>query len=188
MNYKQFPTVSKILRATESEESKAFLKKWAESVGEAKAEQIRQEAFTRGNMIDSNVAEYFVTGNCTNNVLKGYLSQFQILENELDCWSEEHGYWGRFDQKLSKDGRIILNDFKGTGRPKQKQWLGDNPVQLSAYYFALLEQGQQIDYAQLSYVVDGKLEVQKFVFNHNDLKGYFQEFLQRREQYNSIIV
>ena len=188
MNYKQFPTVSKILRATESEESKLALKKWAENIGEAKAEQIRQEAFARGNMIDSNVAEYFVTGNCTNNVLKGYLSQFQILENEVDCFSEANKYWGRFDQKLSKDGRIILNDFKGTGKPKQKQWLGDNPVQLSAYYFALLEQGQQIDYAQLSYVVDGKLEVQKFVFNHNDLKGYFQEFLQRREQYNSIIV
>lgn len=186
-HYLSYPSISKILKATESEEAKANLQRWAESVGMEKAEQIRQSAMERGRVIDANVSEYHVTGDCPNAIIKTYLSPFKIEQIEQDCWSDTHKYFGRFDQLLSKNERIILNDFKGSGKTKQKQWLGDNPVQLSAYFFALLEQGQKVDYAQLSYLVDGKTEVQYFVFAPYELKKYYEEFIERREQYESIL-
>ena len=184
MNYTEYPSVSKILRATESEKSKAFLKDWADRIGIEAAAQIKEDSMARGTVIDNNVAEYFVTGDCDNKMIKTYLQQFKIIENEQDVWSDIYKYKGRFDQLMEKDGRLLLNDFKGSGKLKQKQWLGDNPVQLAAYYFALHERGVKVDYAQLSYVVDGQKDIQKFVFGLPELKKYYDEFLERLKQYN----
>lgn len=185
MSYKDYPTVSAILKATESEETKAHLKMWAERIGYEEAERIRQAAMLRGRIIDENVAQYFKEKSCQNELLKKYLSQFEILENEKEVFSDINKYWGRYDQKFSQNGRIILNDFKGAGKPKKKDRYGDNPIQLSAYYFALLEHGEHVDYAQLSYVVDGKREVQRVTFNHGQLKDYYSQFLERLELYRT---
>lgn len=184
IHYKKYPSISKILKATESEESKAVLERWNNSLPPGEAEKIKQAALKRGITIDESISGYNVDGICSNQVLNNYLSQYKILAIEEDCFSDKYQYWGRFDQILLKGEKKIINDFKGSGKPKQKQWLNDNPIQLSAYYFALLEQGKAIDYGQLSYLVDGKDEVQKFVFTPGELQKYFNEFLQRVEKYH----
>ncbi|HKR03495.1 MAG TPA: PD-(D/E)XK nuclease family protein [Bacteroidia bacterium] len=184
---KLYHSITKILSATMPESSKLQLQQWCERIGEKEADRIMRESLKRGREIDQNVQLYFETGNCENDLLKNFLSGYKIRCIEQDVFSDIHKYKGRYDCIFEKDGRVIINDFKGSGKPKKKDWLNDYPLQLASYRAALLENGIHIDYGMISMLVEETREVQVFIFSAPELNSLFKQFQIRLQQYLQLL-
>lgn len=180
---KLYHSITKILSATMPQEARDFLQQWEQRIGTAEAQRIRAASMQRGKVIDKNVACFFSTGTCENPLITNFLSGYKIINIEQDVFSDTHKFKGRYDSIFEKDERIIINDFKGSDKPKKKEWLNDYPLQIAAYRAALLENGIHIDYGMISMFVENINQVQTFIFSAAELNNYFEQFKIRIQQY-----
>jgi genome maintenance exonuclease 1 len=179
-----YPSVTRILQATVPQSTRDKLDKWKQKIGEVEAEEIRTSAMKRGDGYDAKVKAFYEQGLKTDNhALDMLLKDYQCHSMEQGITSSKHGYYGRYDIIFQVNDVFILNDFKGSSKPKREEWLGDYPLQISAYVMALLENGQKIDYAMITVILEN--DVQKFVFSIKQIEYYFRLFLKRLEQYNN---
>jgi hypothetical protein len=178
----QYPSVTRILAKTKPQSDIDMLEKWRIKVGPVEADRISNAALERGKMYDTFIEDYVNGIDIPHKKLQEYLKQFQIVSREENVYSNQYLYKGRYDCIFAKNGILVLNDFKGSGKKKTKKWLKDYPLQIAAYIKALEEVGVIINWGMITVILDD--EIQTFVYDHCEIETYFIEFLKRLKQYN----
>ena len=181
------PSVTTILKATQSEEDKASLAAWKERIGEAEAERIKKEASNRGSSMHSFL-ERFLLGKFNLDLLeennKSKKMATEIIDNGLknklsEIWGAEATvyypgkYAGTADCIGIYEGKETILDFKQSNKPKKEQYVSDYFLQISGYilahntvYNSRITQG-----VILLCTVDGLF--QDFKIEGNELKNNF---------------
>ena len=192
------PSVTTILKATQSEEDKAGIAAWKERVGHKEAERIKNEASNRGSSMHSYI-EQFLLGKFNLDLLeeenKSKKMAEEIIDNGLknklsEVWGAEATvyypgkYGGTADCIGVYEGKETILDFKQSNKPKKEEYIEDYFLQLGAYtlahntvYNSRITQG-----AILLCTVDRLF--QDFKIEGNELINFQNQFLERVEQFN----
>ena len=191
------PSVTTILKATQSEEDKAGIAAWKERVGHKEAERIKIEASNRGSSMHSHI-EQFLLGKFNLDLLdennKSKKMAIEIIDNGLknklsEIWGAEATvyypgqYAGTADCIGVYEGKETILDFKQSNKPKKEEYIEDYFLQLGAYslahntvYNSRITQG-----AILLCTVDRLF--QDFKIEDNELINFQNKFLERVEQF-----
>jgi genome maintenance exonuclease 1 len=145
------PSVTTILDATKSEESKQALANWRKNVGYAKAAAITTEAAGRGTRMHKWIEDYIKVdkiGDPGSNPYsqQSHLMATQIIEKGLvncnEYWGTEVSlhfpevYAGTTDLCGIHGGAEAIMDHKQSNKPKKREWIDDYFVQTAAYAIA----------------------------------------------------
>ena len=191
------PSVTSILKATQSEEDKAAIAAWKERVGYAEAERIKNEASSRGSSMHSYL-EQFILGKMNLDLLEEENQSKSMAEEIIDnglkdklneVWGAEATlyypgkYAGTADCIGVYEGRETILDFKQSNKPKKEKYIEDYFLQLGAYslahntvYNSNITQG-----VILLCTVDRLF--QDFKIEGNELINFQNKFLERVEQF-----
>ena len=195
----QLPSVTTILKATQSEEDRAGIAAWKERVGHKEAERIKNEASNRGSSMHSYI-EQFLLGKFNLDLLeennKSKKMATEIIDNGLknklsEIWGAEATvyypgkYAGTADCIGIYEEKETILDFKQSNKPKKEEYIEDYFLQIGAYslahntvYNSKITQG-----AILLCTVDGLF--QDFKIQGNELIDFQNKFLDRVEQFYS---
>ena len=144
----KLPSVTTILDATKSEESKQALQNWRKRVGVQKAQEITTEAAGRGTRMHKWLENYIKTGATgepgsnpysiqSHQMASSIIAQGLIKCNEY--WGTEVSlyfpkiYAGTTDLCGVHEGADAILDFKQTNKFKKREWIDDYFIQLTAY-------------------------------------------------------
>ena len=187
---KKIPSVTTILKATESEEKKESLHRWRERVGFQEANKITQQAALRGTEMHY-VLENYIDG-------KGYLNlspdgaqprmmAHKIVDN-LDklkiVWGNEvslayDDLWaGATDVVGLYDDQPTIIDFKQSNKPKREQYIEDYYYQIAAYSLAHKKQYGPITQGLICICTKDYL-YQEFKMNTDKLLEYEDKWMER---------
>ena len=192
----KLPSVTTILKATESEDKKKGLADWAARIGESAAEKIVSESAARGTAMRKILEKYILE--------QGYLDQtevgkeahnmaIQVIQQGLCNVSEYYGseatlyypglYAGQTDLIGLHKGDLAVIDFKQTNKPKKREWIEDYCVQLAAYTMAH-------NYVYQTGISKGVIMMcskdnfyQEFIIQGLEMKKYMHMFLKRIDEY-----
>ena len=144
------PSVTTILSATKSEESKAKLAAWRQREGEKKADQIRDNAAARGTIMHRILEGHIKgeghmdlsdlgqeAGTMAQNIIDAGL--FKPLQEvygvEVPLYYP--GLWaGTTDVVGVYEKRESIIDFKQSNKYKRREWIDDYFIQCAAYAMA----------------------------------------------------
>lgn len=144
----KLPSVTTILDATKSIESKKALSEWRNRIGHKKAEQITTEAAARGTRMHKFLEDYVKTGVINEPGSNPYSIQSHkmaksIISEGLSKCNEFYGtevnlyfpkvYAGTTDLIGVHDGVEAIMDHKQSNKLKKREWIDDYFIQLSAY-------------------------------------------------------
>ena len=205
----KLPSVTTILDATKSEESKRALQNWRARVGAEAAQAITTEAANRGTRMHTYLEQYVRDG-----VIKDRgTNPFSWASHAMAHTVVEHGlkhvseFWGievpLYFPKVyagTTDGAgIHLNeeailDYKQTNKPKRREWIDDYFVQLCAYAEAHNElHGTRIRKGVVLMCVNPQLDeqmnmltqpqYQEFVLEGTEFEHYRTLWWKKVEQY-----
>ena len=191
------PSVTSILKATQSEEDKAGIAAWKERVGHKEAERIKNEASNRGSLMHFFIEQY-LTGKLNLDLLKetnkSKKMAIEIIDNGLknklsEIWGAEatvfypQKYAGTADCIGIYEGKETILDFKQSNKPKKEQFVQDYFLQISGYILAhnKVYNSKIIQGAVLVCTVDGLF--QNFKIEGNELINFQNKFLERVEQF-----
>lgn len=148
-NGKFYPSITTILGITASEESKAALQGWRDSLGSVKAAEASKKATDHGTAVHLLAERYLkkqevfapVNGHPISdpdksafNALKLKLDKIdEVWGQEVALYSEELEVCGRTDLVGRYKGVPVIVDFKTAGRIKSKNDIGDYRLQLAFY-------------------------------------------------------
>ena len=197
VNEENLPSVTTILKATESEEKKAKLAEWKQRVGYKQAEIISREATSRGSSMHSYL-EKFLLGKLNkdllgDNVLEKMMAD-QIIENGLrnklnEIWGCEATlyypgkYAGAADCIGVYENKETIIDFKQSNKPKKEEWISEYFLQLSAYSLAHDKvYGSNISQGVILLCTKDNI-FQRFIIDVDTLKNYQDQFLKKVEQF-----
>ena len=197
VNEERLPSVTTILKATESEEKKASLQAWKQRVGHKQAEIISREATSRGSSMHDYL-EKFLLGKLNmdllgDNTLEKMMAD-QIIENGLrnklnEIWGCEATlyypgkYAGAADCIGVYENKETIIDFKQSNKPKKEEWISEYFLQLSAYSLAHDKvHGSNITQGVILLCTKDNI-FQRFIVNGNALKDYQNQFLEKVEQF-----
>ena len=194
----KLPSVTTILEATKSEESKAALMNWRRSVGVQKAQAITTEAANRGTRMHKFLEDYVKTGMISDSGSNPYSIQSHtmaknIIENGLVKCSEYWGtevplfypkiYAGTTDLVGVHDGSDAIMDHKQSNKLKKREWIDDYFVQLTAYASAHDEvHGTKIRKGVIFMCTKDNI-YQEFIIEGNEFDKYSDMWFKRVEQY-----
>jgi genome maintenance exonuclease 1 len=148
---KRLPSVTTILEATKSEESKQGLENWRNNVGHARAQAITTEAANRGTRMHAYLEHYVKTGNTKPRPSNPYawsshaMAQVVIdsgLCNVSEIWGVEVPlyfpsiYAGTTDSVGIHAGDEAIIDYKQTNKEKKLEWIDDYFLQTVFYGIA----------------------------------------------------
>ena len=194
----KLPSVTTILEATKSEESKLALMNWRKSVGVQKAQAITTEAANRGTRMHKFLEDYVKTGIISPSGSNPYSIQSHtmaknIIENGLSKCSEYWGtevplfypkiYAGTTDLCGVHDGSDAIMDHKQSNKLKKREWIDDYFVQLTAYANAHDEvHGTKIRKGVIFMCTKDNI-YQEFIIEGNEFDKYSDMWFRRVEQY-----
>ena len=195
------PSVTSILKATQSEEDKAAIDAWKERVGHKEAERIKNEASSRGSSMHSYI-EQFLLGKFNLDLLdeenKSKKMAVEIIDNGLknkltEIWGAEATvyypgkYAGTADCIGVYEGKETILDFKQSNKPKKEEYIEDYFLQIGAYSLAhnTVHNSKITQGVILICTVDRLF--QDFKIEENELKNYQNKFLEKVEQFYQII-
>ncbi|MDA9678129.1 hypothetical protein N9T44_00560 [Candidatus Pelagibacter sp.] len=197
INEESLPSVTTILKATESEEKKAKLAEWKQRVGHKQAEIISREATSRGSSMH-NYLEKFLLGKLNMDLLgdnaKERMMADQIIENGLrdklnEIWGCEATlfypgkYAGAADCIGVYENKETIIDFKQSNKPKKEEWISEYFLQLSAYSLAH-DKVHESNITQGVILLCTKDNIfQRFIIDGEKLKDYQKQFLKKVEQF-----
>jgi len=192
----KLPSVTTILKATESPEKQASLQRWREKMGVENAARIVDESAARGTAMHLILEKYIEK--------QGYLDLTQVgqqahnmairvIEQGLCNVSEYYGleatlyypglYAGATDLIGVHKGQDAIIDFKQTNKPKKREWIEDYCMQLAAYAMAH-------NYVYRTEITKGVVMMcskdnyyQEFVIEGQEFKKYKHQWLERVNQY-----
>ncbi len=191
------PSVTTILKATQSEEDKAGIAAWKERVGHKEAERIKNEAASRGTSMH-NYLEAFLQNKFNLELIeednKAKKMAEEIIDNGIkknlsEVWGVEATlyYPGKFagtaDCLGIYNNRESVLDFKQKNKAAKEEYIEDYFLQLGAYslahntvYNSRITQGVillcTVDYLFQEFVIEG-----------NKLIEFQNKFLERVEQF-----
>ena len=195
------PSVTSILKATQSEEDKAAIQAWKERVGHKEADRIKNEASSRGSSMHSYI-EQFLLGKFNLDLLdeenKSKKMAVEIIDNGLknkltEIWGAEATvyypgkYAGTADCIGVYEGKETILDFKQSNKPKKEEYIEDYFLQIGAYSLAhnTVHNSKITQGVILICTVDRLF--QDFKIEENELKNYQNKFLEKVEQFYQII-
>jgi ATP-dependent exoDNAse (exonuclease V) beta subunit len=192
----KLPSVTTILKATESPEKQESLQLWREKMGVENATRIVDESAARGTAMHLILEKYIEK--------QGYLDLTQVgqqahnmairvIEQGLCNVSEYYGleatlyypglYAGATDLIAVHKGQDAIVDFKQTNKPKKREWIEDYCLQLAAYAMAH-------NYVYKTSITKGVVMMcskdnyyQEFVIEGEEFKKYKHQWLERVDQY-----
>ena len=145
----KLPSVTTILKATQSDEKRASLAKWKARVGKVEADKIRDTAASRGTNMHLHLEKYILGQGHLDLTEEGKtaksMSQTVIDKGLCDLqeiWGSEVTLWypglyaGAADLVGTYDYEDSIIDFKQSTKPKQRAWIDDYMMQLAAYAMA----------------------------------------------------
>ena len=194
----KLPSVTTILDATKSEESKKALNEWRKRMGAQKAQAITTEAANRGTRMHKFLEDYIKTGVITESGSNPYSIQShkmaktiisEGLSNCTEYWGTEVPlyfpkiYAGTTDLVGVHDGDEAIMDHKQTNKPKKREWIDDYFVQLSAYANAHNEvHGTKIRKGVI-FMCSADNNYQEFILEGSDFDKYSDMWFKRVEQF-----
>ena len=194
----KLPSVTTILDATKSEESKKALNEWRKRMGAQKAQAITTEAANRGTRMHKFLEDYIKTGIITASGSNPYsiqshkMAQTIISEGLSNCteyWGTEVPlyfpkiYAGTTDLVGIHSGDEAIMDHKQTNKPKKREWIEDYFVQLSAYANAHNEvHGTKIRKGVI-FMCSADNNYQEFILEGSDFDKYSDIWFKKVEQY-----
>ena len=192
------PSVTTVLNATQPEDKRKSLDKWARRVGEDEATRIKELAGRRGT------AMHFYLQKHLDPDCKGYMDLTtlgqvaepmakKIIEKGMNDLTEIWGsevtvyypglYAGATDVVGIYDYSESIVDFKQSNKPKRGEWISDYFMQLGAYamahnyvYKTKIDQGVILMCTPDCYF-------QKFVVRGKEFVKHQHNFLRRLEEY-----
>ena len=194
------PSVTTILDATKSEESKKALQEWRNRVGVKKAQEITTEAAGRGTRMHKWLEDYIKTGKIGAPGSNPYSIQshkmaeniiYQGLSKCNEFWGTEvplyfpKVYAGTTDLVGVHDGAESIMDFKQTNKPKKREWIEDYFIQLLFYGTAHNEiHGTKIKKGVILMCSADNI-FQEFIIENDEWEHYESKMWQRLELYYS---
>ena len=192
----KLPSVTTILKATESEEKKESLARWMAKVGETEAEKIRHESAARGTNMHLHLEKYILGDGHLDLTPEGEIAKAMadtIIEKGLkdigEVWGSEvtlhypGKYAGQTDLVGVYDFEDSIIDFKQSNKPKQRQWIADYFMQLGAYALAHNEVYNTDITQGVILMCTPDNYFQKFSVNGKEFIEYQNQFLERVEKY-----
>jgi hypothetical protein len=195
------PSVTTILKVTQSEEDRAAIEAWKQRVGHKEANRIKNEASSRGSSMHSYLEQYLL-GKFNLDLLdeeeRSKKMANEIIDNGLkdklsEVWGAEATvyfpgkYAGTADCIGIYEGKESILDCKQSNKPKKEEYIEDYFLQVGAYslahntvYNSKITQG-----VILICTVDRLF--QDFKIEGTDLIKYQNKFLERVEQFYQII-
>jgi genome maintenance exonuclease 1 len=199
VNQENLPSVTTILKATESKEKKAKLEEWKKRVGYKQAEVISREATSRGSSMHDYL-EKFLLGKLNMDLLgdntREKMMADQIIENGLrnklsEIWGCEATlyypgkYAGSADCIGIYENKETIIDFKQSNKPKKDEWIDDYYLQCAAYSLAHNKvHGSNIIQAAILLCTKDNI-FQRFIVEGERLINYQNQFLEKVEQFYS---
>ena len=196
LNNEKLPSVTTVLKHTESAEKRESLAAWRERVGELEATRIVDSAGARGTAMHK-ILEKYILG-------EGYLDETtvgkeahnmatQVINSGLSNITEYYGtectlyypglYAGQTDLVAIHKGEDAIIDFKQTNKPKKREWIEDYCLQLAAYamahnfiYKTKITKGVVMMCSKDNYY-------QEFVIEGSEFQKYKHNFLRRVDEY-----
>ena len=151
VNHEKLPSVTTILKATESEEKKASINNWKNRVGHKEANRIKNDASTRGTSMHFFLEKYLL-GQLNLELLEEEDNKSKKMADEIieqgiknklsEIWGTEATlyypgkYAGTCDACGIYEGQETIIDFKQSNKPKKEEWIEDYYLQLGAYSLA----------------------------------------------------
>jgi len=190
------PSVTTILKATESEEKKQSLARWIAKKGEKEAERVKNEAARRGTAMHKYL-ELYIEGQgildlteigreaermAKTVIDKGFGDMEEIWGSE--CVLAYPGlYAGQTDLCGIYQGRESIIDFKQSNKPKKDEWIEDYKLQGAAYAMAHDDMfGTDIDQIVILMCTPDCF-FQRFIINGKRFKEYKYKWLERVDKY-----
>ena len=194
----KLPSVTTILDATKSEESKKALMEWRNRVGHKKAQEITTEAAGRGTRMHKYIEDYIKEGVLKDPGTNPYSIQSQkmaksIIDKGLCKVSEAWGvevplyfpkvYAGTTDLCGIHDGQEAIMDHKQSNKVKKREWIEDYFVQSAAYATAHNEvYGTNIRKGVI-FMCTADNQYLEFIVEGSEFDTYADKWFQRVEQY-----
>ena len=182
LNNEKLPSVTTVLKHTESAEKRESLAAWRERVGEAEATRIVDSAGARGTAMHKILEKYIIEEgylDLTNVGKEAHNMAMQVIQNGLSNVTEFYGsectlyypglYAGQTDLIATHKGDMAVIDFKQTNKPKKREWIEDYCLQLAAY-------GMAHDFVY-------KTAITKAVIMMCSKDNFYQEFVIAGEEY-----
>jgi len=192
------PSVTTILDATKSKESKDALNNWRKRMGPVKAQEITTEAAGRGTRMHKWLENYIKTGvmgepGSNPYSLQSHKMASSIIELGLvktsEWWGTEVGlyypkiYAGTTDLVGLHENAEAIIDFKQSNREKKKEWIDDYFIQLTAYANAHNEvYGTNIKKGVILMCTADNV-YQEFVIEGAEFDSWSDKWFKRVEQY-----
>ena len=199
----KLPSVTTILDATKSEESKKALQNWRNRVGHAKAQEIVTEAAGRGTRMHKFLEDWIKTGVLSESGSNPYSIQSHTMANTIinqglgscsEFWGTEvplffpKVYAGTTDLVGVHDGSESIMDHKQTNKPKKREWIDDYFVQLAAYATAHNElHGTKIRKGVI-FMCSADNIYQEFIVEGTEFDKYQDAWYKKLEEYYSKFV
>ena len=196
----KLPSVTTVLDATKSEESKKALQEWRKRVGFAKAQEITTEAAGRGTRMHKWLENYVKTGETGEPGSNPYsLQSHQMAQSIIqkgmhkctEYWGTEvplyfpKVYAGTTDLVGIHDGAEAIMDHKQTNKPKKREWIEDYFVQLAAYANAHNEvHGTKIRKGVI-FMCSAANEYQEFIIEGEEFDKWSNCWFERLDKYYS---
>ena len=194
----KLPSVTSILDATKSEESKEALNNWRKRVGFAKAQEITTEAAGRGTRMHKWIEDYIKTGEIGAPGSNPYSIQSHAMANTIinqglinctEYWGTEVPlyfpkiYAGTTDLCGVHAGDEAIMDHKQTNKPKKREWIDDYFIQLAAYANAHNEVHNTKIRKGVIFMCDPNSVYQEFVVEGAEFDKYSDIWFRKLEEY-----
>jgi len=193
---RRLPSVTTVIAQTKDKKDKESIERWKQKVGEARAEEIKNEAAARGTAMHKYLEDLILGQRSMDLTTTGQEAQRMaeiIVDRGLNRCSDIYGveavlyypglYAGSCDLIGKIDDKVSIIDFKQTNKPKQREWIGDYFLQMAAYgmahdavYNTAIEQGVILMCSKDGYF-------QEFVIEGKEYREAKYEFLRRLDQF-----
>jgi genome maintenance exonuclease 1 len=194
----KLPSVTTILEATKSEESKKALMEWRNRVGHKKAQEITTEAAGRGTRMHKFIEDYIKTGVLSEPGSNLYSIQSQKMAKSIidqglcklnEAWGVEvplyfpKMYAGTTDLCGVHDGNEAIMDHKQSNKVKKREWIEDYFIQSAAYATAHNEVYGTSIRKGVIFMCTADNQYLEFIVEGNEFDSYTDKWFQRVEQY-----
>lgn len=196
----KLPSVTTILDATKSVESKKALMEWRNRVGHKRAQEITTEAAGRGTRMHKFIEDYIKTGTLNEPGSNPYSIQSHtmaksIIEQGLckvnEAWGVEVPlyfpkiYAGTTDLCGVHDGDEAIMDHKQSNKVKKREWIEDYFIQSAAYANAHNEvYGTKITKGVI-FMCTADNQYLEFIVEGTEFKKYSDLWFRKLDEYYS---
>ena len=192
----KLPSVTSILKATQSDEKRQKLAQWQARVGKDEATRVKNQAASRGSNMHLHLEKYILGEGHLDLTDEGKTAKSMaqtVIDKGLgdlqEIWGSEVTLWypglyaGATDVVGVYDYEDSIIDFKQSNKPKRKEWIDDYFMQSAAYAMA---HNQVYDTAITQCVIlicTPDNYFQKFQVKGKEFREYKYKFLEKVDLY-----